>query len=835
MFENTNRALPVEMAKETMKVHRMRNVMACLAIVLTTILITVVCGVGIGTIDAIMTESGRGINGLGIYGGIDIMNKIREQQGVEWADLARPCMQGTPRNKEFSGKVVRFFGVDTEYYEHHNVKLLSGVYPQNENELILSDALAKKIGKEIVPGQTITLNLIVREDNHQREKPMEFTICGVFDSLWEPSENYEEMYTVETFSEHFNPELGDDASIVYVKLRELTKFSSSDEVQSKLNDLNEAVGGNGIIMDMQADMEDEIAGAVALLLLVMVCGFLLIHNIFRISVVNDIRFIGNMKIIGMTKKQIRVLFGWQVRRLAIIGILAGSVLGEAFNYWVFHFYQSMDMSYVKYFKISQSLIVAVAAGIVFSAVTVWISGRTAISLAKKVSPVAASRYRMSGKRKKVFAVFSFVLGGILFCTLVTVFAGYDADWMVDRNNETDVTIRQWHSIQPIQEPYYPMKEEFVRQICKLDFVKNSYPFYRARSGRCDEADENGYYLSSLGEVKFEGHYRDVMKREFDKMGYIKEDWEVFVQEGRANTGIVGMDAAALDMEGNHVEVLDGKLDAALFATGNYLIYQPFAIPEHVDGKEYLKYGMKAGDTLSLSFWNSDIQEYRTKEFTVMAVVTRKEESYAGEIDSDVQFTIDNETFRDIYGESAGRMLSAVRMNTLGKNPKKEHQTLERLMEEEFNVQVEMNSRYKTRQDEQSRKDQQLYIGVLFGCIVAVIGLANIVNTIATDVLSRKLEFATLQSIGMTKRQMAGRICLDGIRMVLISFVPICVCSLPAARFLAELMYIKYVPSVYAVSWGVILLLGVLAVCITGIALTSSLNRKTIVERLREAE
>ena len=47
---------------------------------------------------------------------------------------------------------------------------------------------------------------------------------------------------------------------------------------------------------------------------VMFCGYLLIYNIFYISIVNDIRFFGMLKTIGTTAKQIRTLLTWQVLR-----------------------------------------------------------------------------------------------------------------------------------------------------------------------------------------------------------------------------------------------------------------------------------------------------------------------------------------------------------------------------------------------------------------------------------------------------------------------------------------------------------------------------------------
>ena len=60
---------------------------------------------------------------------------------------------------------------------------------------------------------------------------------------------------------------------------------------------------------------------------VMFCGYLLIYNIFYISIVNDIRFFGMLKTIGTTAKQIRTLLTWQVLRLSAAGIGAGLVLG----------------------------------------------------------------------------------------------------------------------------------------------------------------------------------------------------------------------------------------------------------------------------------------------------------------------------------------------------------------------------------------------------------------------------------------------------------------------------------------------------------------------------
>lgn len=58
-------------------------------------------------------------------------------------------------------------------------------------------------------------------------------------------------------------------------------------------------------------------------LMIMFCGYLLIYNIFYISVVNDIRFFGMLKTIGTTGRQIRSLLNWQVAGFLLWGLPQG--------------------------------------------------------------------------------------------------------------------------------------------------------------------------------------------------------------------------------------------------------------------------------------------------------------------------------------------------------------------------------------------------------------------------------------------------------------------------------------------------------------------------------
>ena len=63
---------------------------------------------------------------------------------------------------------------------------------------------------------------------------------------------------------------------------------------------------------------------VGVLLLILVSGYLIIYNIFYISVAHDIRFYGLLKTIGTTGKQLKRIVRRQALLLSCIGIPAVS-------------------------------------------------------------------------------------------------------------------------------------------------------------------------------------------------------------------------------------------------------------------------------------------------------------------------------------------------------------------------------------------------------------------------------------------------------------------------------------------------------------------------------
>lgn len=182
------------------------------------------------------------------------------------------------------------------------------------------------------------------------------------------------------------------------------------------------------------------------------------------------------------------------------------------------------------------------------------------------------------------------------------------------------------------------------------------------------------------------------------------------------------------------------------------------------------------------------------------------------------------------------MVSSILINTSGQDEAAYQAELEDMVKESLNTQIRVTSKYETRLSEESQKTQKVCIGIFVGIIVGLIGMANIVNTLVTGVLSRKIEYAALQSVGMTKRQMAGDIFIQGMKMILISLVILVPLGYPVTQMLSQYpLSTGFRPELYAVSIAMVTVAGVLlAAAVSGI-LTETLNRKTVVERLREAE
>src|SRR5699024_5254023 len=134
----------------------------------------------------------------------------------------------------------------------------------------------------------------------------------------------------------------------------------------------------------------------AILLLIVLTGYLIIYNVFQISVTSDIRFYGLLKTIGTTPRQLRRIIRQQAVALSLVGIPIGLVAG-----WLVGCVLTpvivRRMNGMEEVRSADPRIFVFAA--VFALATVLLSCRRPGRLAGKVSPVEAVRYTEGAKNR----------------------------------------------------------------------------------------------------------------------------------------------------------------------------------------------------------------------------------------------------------------------------------------------------------------------------------------------------------------------------------------------------------------------------------------------------
>lgn len=819
MYENSNKEIINEVAAGSFHVHKMRNIIGILAIALTTILITIVCTVGVSFFQtyyaSIDMSPGPGADSRGIIGSDAQYEQVKKLEQVEWAVIARPCSNATIRNKEMLGLMVNLLAVDEEYYGVNYIELISGKMPAAANEMLLSDTMAKHLKLSGKPGEQMTLNVVLTRDGKEVTEPIVMTITGYYRNPLYNITDYEEIYTVKDFLNVYNPELPTNKSTIYTKLKDVNFLTSDSEVHDRLTAINETVGGLGTTMKTAGDITGLLIPIILLTAVIMGSGYFLIYNVFYISILKDIQFYGMLKTIGTTRKQMKTLLRYQVTRLAAVGIgiglVAGFLLGTVMSPMIVTFTE-----FGEYYETSFLPLIFVLA-ILFSALTVIISCRKPFKIAAKISPIEAVRY--SGKTKKgIFSVVSLALSGIIFLVVFNVTIGYDINTVVDKFNHTDFKITHNHALYQSAEAYLPISQELPGKIGNLPFVKSCDTIYQART--MPDKLENGNTKDSAAEVKAEGKIQE------DRIAALGAEREkTFINErGNYDVAILGIPPQKWEQESKHAKVCSGEFNEEKFASGDYVIYQNL----FGSGDEST---IQPEETLKLSIYD-ERKGYIEKEFKVLAVIESTTKQGAGNI-SYSELLLPDTLFKELFPEYP-KQISGISIQTIPGDSAKQKEEIKKVMLEEYNSQITLDSKYDTRNTAENNKIMMLFIGLFFAGLFGFIGISNVVNTLVTDILARKIEFAGLQSIGMTKGQMRKMLTMEGFKLALAALVVM----IPAGGVIAVKvgaveLFTGFSITAFMISCAlVIAVVSGVVLAVAGV-MTRILNEKSIVERLRE--
>lgn len=863
MKKVNNKRVIRRIADQTRKAGKKRNLIAVLAIALTALLFTTVFTVGGSLLEKSQEETMRQVGGSA-HGGYkyltqeeyDILKKDQHLTGVSYR-----IMVGDLVNEK-----VKKLPTEVNYYEEQDAKWgfcypQVGHMPEKENEFVASDLVLKALGVSCRLGEQVPLEIQIGEDMVKRT----FTLSGYYqgDSVMMAqmvmvSKDFQEKVAPVPTESMLNGELM-SMDMYTGRIMADFNFRTSLFLEKQIQALSrrcgfgetQNYGVNWAYLGRDLDMES-VAMMLVLLFVILVSGYLIIYNIFYINVIRDISYYGLLKTIGTTGKQLRQIVRRQALMLSVwgipIGLLGGILVGNLLLPVIMN--SMVYASSINQQVVWKGWIFAGAA--LFSFVTVYIScikpcrvvsrvsaieavrytegqdrrqGRFSRKAAKKrkktkpVTPFAMAVQNVGRNRKRVFIVVaSLSLALVLLNCVYSILQGVSIDQFISTLAVTDFSVADasLDNFSQISNNTAGVTAEF------LDAVKEQPGI----------TEFGNIYVKELYPKFVDADWQKIEERILDSPDiqqqlaqYIPPDEPDYMEMVRADRFIDGNTYGISQLLMDSLEGVEGKLDWKKFQTGKYVITTRFGDPEEADnGIDFFL----PGETITI--YN---EQGESRQYEVMAVANIP---YACGMKVFGMFNCDyllpEEEFLDFMGEQQP-------MRTLfNVDPAQEQQMQQWLTAycQNVNPDLKCTSKESVKREYDSYKNMIFIVGNLLCLTLACIGILNFINTMVTSVLSRKQEFAMMEAVGMTGKQLCQMLCMEGgCYAVLTAIVSLILSSLLSTGLIrsVELVFFRYqftlFPVILCLPFLFLVVLAVPALCYR------NMSRISVVERMVTTE
>ncbi len=835
LLENNNRKFIRALSDSCLKANRGRNAIAILAVTLTAVLFmaltTVLEGTQISMKSRMFQEAGSQFM-------VSVKNLTKEEAEELVSD---PDFTAAGIEQYVSMAVNPALGninavvgwVDTVIMENSFMQLQAGHYPEKADEIACDTEVLRLLG---LPEDTLGSTFVLEYTAGDVFMEKKMTVCGIW-----AGRKYEQSASL-LVSKPFVEEVLANYTGEYEPLRETCydvrgSFASDRNISMQLDRMVEKLGYDplaergeegflihhvspaymsGITGNTAAAYIAEGVGAA----LILFAGYLIIYNIFKISIEKDIRLYGQLKTIGASPRQIRYMVIRQGNVLSAVGIPAGLLSGWLLGNLLLPLVMANTIIGEAAFVVPPVWVWFISGS--FTWITVRISCGRPGRIAGRISPVEALKYHgvsdtakthkrgmdsshriMSmalgnlgrNRGKTVLVVLSISFSAVLLNSVLNYAGIMDEETYIRRDSITDFDVRSADFYKYMIDHYTKVVPEQV-----VDILRNM-----------EGVEDFGLvYCNMLPGEQITAAREDLAK--------IKHANEKEVQ----GSMIYGFDACALSLG----RVIEGSVDYEKMCSGNDIVMVGFLD----DRGEYIYKAQQyhAGDVIAAEI-DGNVQEY-----TVLAVVGMPNaalQCYSAGSYEAIGFA--EPVFREKF-PGMQQPIHCLFNAAEGTFDQINEQAGEIAQYNGLSVQTRLTV------EEDFKVFQNMYemVGLVSSLILGGIGILNLVNMILTGVIARQKEFASMRSIGMTRRQLRRLVVYEGICYAvlagIVGTVLSAVLSLTLVQSVAEGMwYMKYSFTIVpAVLVSVICLL--LAVCIS--AMTDRVwNQGSIVEQLREAE
>lgn len=764
-------------ADTSFKADKMRNLFAVIAVVLTTILFCGLFTIASSLLSSMEESVMRQVGGSG-HGGFKYLTEeqyenLKKHPSIK--EISYSVVLGMAENPQLAKRPSEIRYANDELVAKINFSLpTTGRLPENEKELATDTLVLERLGVPARIGEKVTLQYSVCGKKYEET----FTLCG----FWEGDiiRSASEIWLSRDYIEGILQQHDLSRAEKYIGTWNAdVNFSNSWNLEKKLikviedsgyrkdeidYGVNWAYAGGGSSMDAGTAV-----GAALILAMIIFCGYLMISNVFLISVTKDIHFYGLLKTIGTTGKQIRLLIRRQAWLISLIGIPAGLILGSAIGGILTPIVLGILNTNV--IKVSFSVWVYVFS-IVFALLTVFISIRKAAKMAAKVSPIEALRttevsgninrkrkgkiyhyhngkialWKMAAvnvgrnRKKAVWVTISLSLSMIILNASYTIANGFDMDKYLSRMIGHDFVIGDvsWFNVYMNYSDQTTLSEDLLKDLAARDGV---------------QLLERIYFTE--GRWQLDEHWNEnFIERIETELGLQGEMLQALKKDIHAKTGIqhiYGVD----DTVWKEFILWEGELDLEKLKSGQYVVVNPFDSEGRVSV-------YKPGDRIEVIGKDGKSRSCEVLGIGTIPYNLSIQHSHATE----AVVYMSSEVFLETVAEKCPM--------TAALDVEPSHvEEMENFLQEYSRIQ-DPNLQYASKatyaaEYENTQKTYKI-VGSVISALLALIGIANFANTSITSIMTRKRELAMLQSIGMTGKQQKHMLVLEGMTYMLFTAV-----------------------------------------------------------------
>lgn len=852
MIKVSNNKCIRHLSFKTLLASRKRNIIAVIAIALTTLLFT-----SLFTIVLSINETNQNYQFRSVASYAHGAFKDVEESQIEKLS-AHPKVRAVGRRTVIGICTSGAFGKDygeVSFMDENDARWsyalpTVGRMPQGENEIAMDTGALALLGVTPELGAQVELTYTLTDKEQLGEDITDtFTLVGWWD--------YDELLAVHflNVSEAYVRQIEEKAvanGMQPFRTDLSVMLSNSLDIENTLIQIGEDCGYSvgerrgqlrigvnwGYTTTQLLDTLDAggILAIVSVLVIVTFTGYLVIYNIFRISVAGDICFYGLLKTIGVTPTQLQRIIRQQALMLCIIGIPMGLLLGYGVGVVAVPITLSTSIYGGKYTTVSLSPWIFFGAA-AFALLTVLLSCTRPGRIAGNVSPVEAVRYTEAqgkGKNRRTtrrvtpfsmacanlgrsigktsLVVVSLSLAVVLLNVLATFLGGFDMDKYLSQRTCADFLIStqdyfNYRGFTLTEEDMIPVQENTEQSLGGFAYTTGLVKMYLPEEAWRYEAS---YYL---GEEELENGLNAATR----DGGKIATDSQIegLDEELFSKLIVLEGDLSPLTEPDSHAIAIEVSLDD----------YGEIVHPEYYPA---------IGETIRVSYGNGNTAHDVFYDVCAWVEIPYNMSTRFYTMGYQTVMSVDA-LHRDAGEDNVQTMLYLFDTPS----PEAEAAAESYLAQLTSSVNCPLVYESKETQRVHFREFQMTFaiLGGLLCAIIGIVGILNFFNAMMTSILARRREFAVLQAVGQTKQQLKAMLVWEGLLYTLGSGIISLLLSAavnPLAGRLLEKAYWFY--SYHYTITPVLLLIPVFA--LLGYAIPSVMYRQTakqsIVERLRES-